>query len=166
MAERFALAYYYVTHEDKARLDSFKAISGDSEKYLVTQFVRGWIGRNREYYLDIARQDAKSREMELSEWANIVITQGIDQLPDYKEELSDVPPSLLRHVVVPPSAIKRPINYIALGKQNVILLKVGVYYDRDSTIGFVSRIVRENLTRNWEKLYKSQVEAEDLNTWR
>jgi hypothetical protein len=41
-------------------------------------------------------------------------------------------------------------------------LRVAILYDRDSSINFVSRIVREHLSRNWAKLYAPQVEAEDF----
>ncbi|WP_245912370.1 hypothetical protein [Brunnivagina elsteri] len=46
-----------------------------------------------------------------------------------------------------------------------VLLKIVVYYDRDGAIGFVSRIVKEHLDRNWDKLYAPQVEAENFETW-
>lgn len=165
MAERFAIAYYYVTPEDKERLDSFREMSGDSEKHLITQYVRGWIGRNRDYYLDLARKDAEARGMDLPSWAKVIVSEGIGGLPNYEKELTDIPPSLLREVVVPPSSVKRPLSYITLGRQNVALLRVGVHFDRDNTIGFISRIVREHIQRNWEKLYSSQVATENFENW-
>jgi hypothetical protein len=45
-------------------------------------------------------------------------------------------------------------------------LRVAILYDRDSSINFVSRIVREHLSRNWDKLYLPQVEAEDFENWK
>jgi hypothetical protein len=166
MAERFLLAYYYVTPEDFKRLEDFRLLAGDSEKYLVTQYVRGWIGKNRNYYLELAKQDAEARNISFQDWGKIVIAKGMEALPNYQKELKSIPPSPLRGVVLPPNIIRRPINYITLGKQNTALLRVGIYYDRDNTIGFVSRIVKEHLDRNWESLYLSQIEAEDFKNWK
>jgi hypothetical protein len=166
MAERFIISYYYVSPQDAERIDAFRECSGDSEKTLITQYVRGWIGRNRDYYLDLARKDAAAREISFREWGEIVVNQGIETLPVYKQELNKIPPSPLRDVVLPPSAERKALNYISLGKQNLALLRVGVHYDRDNAIGFVSRIVKEHLDQNWEKLYASQVEAENFEHWK
>jgi hypothetical protein len=166
MAERFIISYYYASPQDFGRINAFRECSGDSEKALITQYVRGWIGRNRDYYLDLARKDAAAREISFPEWGEIVVAQGIEALPPYQQELSNIPPSPLRDVALTPSAERKTLNYISLGKQNLALLKVGVHYDRDNTIGFVSRIVKEHLDRNWEKLYASQVEAENFKNWK
>lgn len=166
MAERFIISYYYVSPQDAERIDAFRECSGDSEKTLITQYVRGWIGQNRDYYLDLARKDAAAREISFRDWGEIVVSQGIEALPPYKQELSSIPPSLLRDVAIAPSAERKALNYISLGKQNLALLRVGVHYDRDNAIGFVSRIVKEHLDQNWEKLYAFQVKAEDFENWK
>lgn len=44
--------------------------------------------------------------------------------------------------------------------------RLAVFYDRDTIIGFTSRIVYEHLQHNWEKLYTSQVKLEKLENWR
>ena len=166
MAERFIISYYYVSPQDSERIEAFRECSGDSEKTLITQYVRGWIGRNRDYYLDLARKDAEARRIPFRQWGETVIHQGLEALPPYQEELKNILPSPLRDVVLAPSVERKALNYISLGKQNLALLKVGVHYDRDNAIGFVSRIVKEHLDRNWDKLYASQVEAEDFDNWR
>jgi len=166
VAERFIISYYYVSPQDAERIDAFRECSGDSEKTLITQYVRGWIGRNRDYYIDLARQDAVAREMPFQKWGEIVVEKGIEALPPYQKELKGIPPSPLRDVVLPPSAERKALNYISLGKQNLALLRVGIHYDRDNAIGFVSRIVKEHLDRNWEKLYAPQVEAENFDNWK
>lgn len=166
MAERFVISYYYVSPQDSERIEAFRECSGDSEKTLITQYVRGWLGRNRDYYLDLARKDAAAREISFRQWGETVINQGIEVLPVYKQELNNIPPSPLRDVALAPSAERKALNYISLGKQNLALLRVGVHYDRDNAIGFVSRIVKEHLDRNWEKLYASQVAAENFENWK
>jgi hypothetical protein len=166
MAEKLVISYYYVSPQDSGRIEAFRECSGDSEKTLITQYVRGWIGRNRDYYLDLARKDAAAREISFQDWGEIVVKQGIEALPAYKQELNNIPPSPLREIVLAPSADRKALNYISLGKQNLALLRVGVHYDRDNAIGFVSRIVKEHLDRNWEKLYVSQVEAENFENWK
>jgi len=166
MTEKFTISYYYVSPQDSERIEAFREGSGDSEKTLITQYVRGWLGKNRNYYLDLARKDAGAREMSFQEWGEIVVTQGIEVLPSYKQELNNIPPSPLRDVALAPSAERKALNYISLGKQNLALLRVGVHYDRDNAIGFVSRIVKEHLDRNWENLYASQVEAENFENWK
>ncbi|MDF5732255.1 MAG: transposase [Rhizonema sp. PD38] len=170
MPHRYQLAYYYTTPLDSKRIDDFKLASGDSDKILATQFVRGWLGRNREYYLDLAEFDALSRGItDFSEWAKIIVEQGTESLPPYIREIQDNPlisKNPLRDIALPPDVEKRNINYIELGTQNLALLRVAIHYDRDSAVSFVSRIIREHFQRNWEKLYMSQVEAEDYKNWK
>ena len=166
MVWRFTLAYYYATPQDTERIAAFRKLSGDSEKSLITQFVRGWIGRNRDYYLELARNDAIARGISFREWGETVVTKGVEALPPYQQEIKEFPPNPLREVVLTPDAIRNPINYISLGTQNMAFLRVAILYDRDSSINFVSRIVREHLSRNWDKLYAPQVEAEDFENWR
>jgi hypothetical protein len=166
MTEKFTLTYYYISPQDSERIEQFKSCSGDSEKILVTQYVRGWLGRNRDYYLDLARMDAEARGIPFREWGETVVNKGVEALPGYKKEIGDIPPNPLRDIALSPDVIRKGINYIALGKQNLALLKVGVLYDRDNAIGFISRIIKEHLTRNWEKLYLPQVEAENFENWK
>lgn len=166
MAERFIISYYYVSPQDSEKIAAFRECSGDSEKTLITQYVRGWIGRNRDYYLDLARKDAAARKISFQHWGETVVQQGIEALPPYQQELTNISPSPLRDVALAPSAERKALNYLSLGKQNLALLRVGVHYDRDNAIGFVSRIVKEHLDRNWDKLYASQVEAENFENWK
>lgn len=166
MVQKYLLAYYYATPQDIERIDAFRELSGDSEKNLITQYVRGWIGRNRDYYSQLARMDASARGMSFREWGETVVKEGIESLPPYKQEIKDIPPNPLRDIALPPSVERKPLNYISLGTQNLALLKVAIHYDRDNAIGFVSRIVKEHLDRNWEKLYAPQVEAENFENWK
>jgi hypothetical protein len=166
MAERFQIAYYYISPYNADRIKAFLDLSGDSEKSLITQFVRGWIGRNREYCLDLARRDADARGIGFRQWGETVFKEGIEALPDYQKELGDVPSNPLRDVALTPDTVRRPLNYITLGVQNICLLRVAILYDRDNAIGYISRIVKEHLDRNWEKLYASQVDAENFENWR
>jgi hypothetical protein len=166
MVWRFTLAYYYATPQDTERIAAFRKLSGDSEKSLITQFVRGWIGRNRDYYLGLARNDAIARDMSFRDWGETIVTKGVEALPPYQQEIKDISPNPLREIVLTPDAIRNPINYISLGTQNMAFLRVAILYDRDSSINFVSRIVREHLSRNWDKLYAPQVEAENFENWK
>ncbi|SRR5579883_406117 len=165
MAHKYLLAYYYVSPQDAERIDAFRDLSGDSEKTLITQYVRGWFGRNRENYLNLARFDAEKRDISFRQWAEIVVMDGIEALPPYKQEVKDIPENPLKDVVLPPDLVRRGINYIMLGTQNLALLRVAIHYDRDNAVGFVSRIVREHLNRNWDKLYLPQLEAENFESW-
>ena len=165
MAHKYLLAYYYTSPQDAERIDAFRNLSGDSEKNLITQFVRGWIGRNRECYLNLAKFDAEKREISFRQWAEIVVMEGVEALPPYKHEVRDIPENPLKDVVLSPDLVKRGINYIMLGTQNLALLKNAIHYDRDNAVGFVSRIIKEHLDRNWVKLYLPQVEAENFETW-
>lgn len=166
MAERFTLTYYYVSPQDSKRIEEFKNCSGDSEKTLITQYVRGWFSRNRDYYLNLARMDAEARGISFRKWGETVVREGVEALPDYQQEIKDIPSNPLRDVALSPDVIRKGINYIALGSQNLALLRVGILYDRDNAIGFVSRIVKEHLARNWDKLYAPQVEAENFENWK
>jgi hypothetical protein len=166
MAQKFSIAYYYLSPQNAERLEAFRSLSGDSEKNLITQFVRGWLGRNRSYYLELARSDARSRHIAFKQWGEQVYDKGIESLPEYQNEIELPGENPLRDIVLTPDAIRRPLNYITLGVQNICLLRVGIHYDRDNAIGFISRIVKEHLDRNWDALYKSQVEAENFDNWK
>ncbi len=162
---KYNLGYYYVSPLDAERMEAFRKMSADAETTLITQYIRGWIGRNRDYYLTIARIDAASRGISFRSWGETVYNQGIEALPPYKGDIGDIPPNPLRDVALLPNAVKKLVSPIYLGTQNLVLLKVGIYYDRDSSVGFVSRIIREHLDRNWEKLYAPQVAAENFENW-
>ena len=110
--------------------------------------------------------DAEARGISFRKWGETVVKEGIEALPDYQQEIKDIPPNPLRDVALSPDVIRKGINYIALGSQNLALLRVGILYDRDNAIGFVSRIVKEHLARNWDKLYAPQVEAENFENWK
>lgn len=166
MAEKFTLTYYYVSPQDSKRIEDFKNCSGDSEKTLVTQYVRGWLGRNRDYYLKLARMDAEARSIPFRQWGEIVVKEGIEALPPYQQEIKNIPPNPLHTIVLSPDTVRKSINYITLGVQNLALLRVAIHYDRDNAIGFVSRIVKEQLDRNWDQLYAPQVEAENFDNWK
>jgi hypothetical protein len=166
LMNKYPLSYYYVSPQDGKRIDSFRELSGDSEKALVTQYVRGWIARNRDYYLHLAKTDAAAREISFRQWGEAVFKDGVECLPAYKQEVKNLPSNPLWDISLAPDATeRRALNYITLGTQNLVLLKIAVYYDRDGAIGFVSRIVKEHLDRNWDKLYAPQIEAENFETW-
>ncbi|MDZ8139020.1 MAG: transposase [Nostoc sp. DedQUE04] len=165
MAHKYLLSYYYVSPQDAERIDTFREVSGDTEKTLVTQYVRGWIGRHRDYYQQLAKFDALHREISFRQWAEIVVLQGVEALPPYKHEVKDIPDNPLKDVVLSPDVVRRGLNYIMLGTQNLAFLRIGIHYDRDNAVGFVSRIVREQFDRNWDKLYLPQVEAENFENW-
>lgn len=166
MAIRLGVSYYYVTPQDLKRIETFKDVAGDAEKTLVTQYVRGWMSRNRQYYWDLARIDAGARGLNLREWGEVVLGSSMAELPDYKSVPTDIPPDPLRHVAMPATVKKRTLTYITLGRQNAAQVKVGSFYAKDPIVGFVSRIVHEHLNRNWDKLYAPQVEMDNLDNWK
>jgi len=49
--------------------------------------------------------------------------------------------------------------------QNLVLFRVAIHYDRDNSIDVTSKIVKEHFNRNWDKLYLSQVKAENFENW-
>jgi hypothetical protein len=169
MPRRLSLTYYFVSQENNVRLTLFSAVSGDSMKTLVQQYVRGWISRNRQIYMDLANYDAHRRHLSLSTWANIVGTEGVHALPPPSRRVDDfkiVNP--LAHVMRPElahGAVKHTLNYINLSTQNLILFKIANHYDQDSAIGFVSRIIQEHLDRNWDSLYQPQIDFENFENW-
>lgn len=167
MAHKYSLAYYYASPQDTERIDAFKAVSGDSEKTLITQFVRGFIGIHRSAYLKLAKFDAKMREIPFREWAEIVVLQGIEALPPYRYELNDMPENPLKDITLAPNSelVRRGINYIMLGTQNLALFKVAIHYDRDNAVGVTSKMVKNHFDRNWDRYYLSQVEAENFENW-
>ncbi len=168
MAHKYSLAYYYVSPQDAERIDAFKTVSGDSEKTLITQFVRGFIGIHRPAYLELAKFDAQMRGMSFRQWGEIVVMQGMEALPPYRHELKNIPENPLKDIVLAPNSelVRRGINYIMLGTQNLALFKVAIHYDRDNAVGVASKMVKDHFDRNWDKYYLSQVEAENFENWK
>lgn len=125
------------------------------------------VRRNRPYYETLARLDVAKREMDEDEWAEVIVGQGFDALPEYKNPIVDgeISPSPLGHIILPTKVDRRDINYIFLTKQNYILLRTAIYYDGSKIAQYLSRIIYEHLQRNWEPLYAAQVAAETSNDW-
>lgn len=168
MAYRFPMTYYYISPENNERLTAFREATGDSEKVLVTQYVRGWLGRNRRYYTDLAKMDVAKREMNTDEWVETIVDKGVETLSPYKQPIldDDIPRNPLGHVILPSNnMIQRWLNYIELGKQNIALLRVAILYDGGSVTKYISRIIQEHIERNWDTLYAAQVAAEHSNNW-
>lgn len=167
MAYQFPLSYYYVTEQDDQRLDLFSQASGDSRQTLIMQYVRGWLSGNRSYYVALAQLDIAKRQMNEDDWVNIVINEGFDALPEYKIPIveGEIPNNPLNYFPFPKNVIRRDINYINLTKQNYILLKTAIYFDNSKIAQFISKIIYEQLLRNWENLYYPQITAETSNNW-
>ncbi len=166
-ATNYPLGYYYVTTDHAKKIDDFKRTSGDMETVLITQYVRGWLGKNRNFCLDLAKTDADSRGMIFSDWAKSVYEEGFKKLPPLKKELNP-PSSPLKsiHLTAKEELVRRKINNLTLGVQNLVFFKlIENYYYRGKTIDFVSDIVAEHLDRLWDNLYASQVAANDFNNW-
>lgn len=161
------LGYYYVTADHAAKIDEFRRTSGDMEKVLIAQYVRGWLGKNRDFCLDLGRSDAFARGMQFSDWAEFVYQKSIQELPPPKHEVK-LPPSPLANINLPAKEqlVRRKVNNLTLGVQNVVLFKlIDYYYYGDRRIDLVSDIVAEHLNRLWEPLYASQVAANDFSNW-
>lgn len=166
-AVNLPLGYYYVTADHAEKIDEFRRTSGDMEKVLITQYVRGWLGKNRNLCLDLGRSDAAARNMEFGDWAEFIYNKSIHELPPPKHEIK-LPPLPLADINLPAKEklVRRKINNLTLGIQNVVLFKlIEHYYYGGRPIDFVSDIVAEHLNRLWEPLYASQVAANDFNNW-
>lgn len=156
LAHDFLISYYYLTPEDHERVQLFCKISGDKEAGLINQYVRGFIGRNRNYFLELARFDASSRGLSSQQWVDIILPDGMKEMPHYQGEIKaeDIPNNPLAHIAAPDEGkIKRTLNYITLAAQNIAFLQLGIHYDHDSIAGYISRIAREHIARNWDALY-------------
>jgi hypothetical protein len=167
MCQQFALGYYYVSPDDDEKMITFGEVSGDSLNTLVTQYIRGWIGRKRDYYLNLAKMDAQARVLTSEQWVDIMLSEGSKGLPPYETPIIRVEGNPLRDVALLPvdEMVKRQLNYIVLAEQNICLLRVAVLYDGDSLVRYVSRIIKEHLQRNWETLYLPQVQANQTKIW-
>ena len=167
-AQQFSIPYYYLAPEDYNKVELFCTVSGDTETGLINQYVRGWISRNRPYYLELSKLDAQKRQLTSEQWVDIMLDEGVKGLPQYKHDIGngEIQPNPLAHVVMPGGEkIRRNINYIVLAAQNIALLRIAIFYDRDSIAGYISRVVKEHLDRNWEKLYIPQIEAAKSKDW-
>ncbi len=166
MFHKYDLNYYYVSLDHAAKITKFQEVTGDSEVGLITQFVRGWIGRNRPYYTDLAKFDASCRGICLSEWGKIVVFEGMDKLPPLINYQAFPNALLLPELDFPADSVsRRGLKIIKLSMQNVAFLKLAVYYERVEKAILVSKIIKEHLDRNWDTLYEPQVQAEDFTSW-
>ncbi|MBN3993850.1 MAG: transposase [Nostoc sp. NMS2] len=168
LAQEFSISYYYLTPEDSEKVQIFCKVSGDKESTLINQYVRGFIGRNRAYFLELAKFDATSRGLTSEQWVDIVLAEGMRGMPEYQNivKTEDIPKNPLAYIPAPvESKVRRSLNYITLAAQNIAFLHLGIYYDRDSQAGYISRIAREHIDRNWDDLYLRQVEAAQSKVW-
>lgn len=164
-ATNYTLGYYYCSPDHSEKIEKFKAAIGDTETTLISQYVRGLIGRNRDVFLDMARADAKAREMSFKDWGKFVYEKSMQDLPAPKHALKLLP-FPLTNIQLPEDKVRRKLNYITLGAQNLVLFKLAIFYtDNDKGIGFVSKIVTDHLDRLWEPLYASQVAADNFDNW-
>jgi hypothetical protein len=151
LAQDFPISYYYLTPEDYEKVQIFCKISGDKEPGLINQYVRGFIGRNRNYFLELAKLDAVARGLTSEQWVDIILSEGMKGMPSYQGEIGseEIPKNPLAHIVAPSGSdkVKRTLNYITLAAQNVAFLQLGIFYDRDSIAGYISRVVREHIVR-------------------
>lgn len=166
-ATNYPLGYYYVTPDHAKKIDDFKWTSADMETVLVNQFVRGWLGKNRDFCHGLAKSDAVARGMKFSDWARFVYTEGLQELPPYKDEfkLSGLPLQSM-NLTIKEHLVRRKVNNLTLGVQNVVFFKlIEHHYYTGKTIDFVSDIVADHLNRLWEPLYASQIAANDFDNW-
>lgn len=166
-AVNYFLGYYYVSADHASKLDEFKKTSGDMETVLITQYVRGWLGKNRSFCQDLAKSDAAVRGMKYSDWAKCVYGEGFKKLPPHKSEFT-IPALPLKSINLADKEqlLRRKVNNLTLGVQNIVFFKlVENYYYNGKTIELVSDIVAEHLNRLWEPLYASQVAANDFSNW-
>lgn len=167
MAIRFGLSRYYITEENDKRLLEFGEASGDTRQTLIMQFTRGWLGLNRNYFINLAKLDCHKRGMTHDGWATLVVDKGFSGLIDYKFPIleGEIPANPLSHIVLPSQVIEKSVNYITLSRQNYILLRTAIHFDGSGISAYISRIIHEHLQRNWDKLYVPQMEAEQSNNW-
>ncbi|NDJ20995.1 transposase [Nostoc sp. B(2019)] len=167
MAYQFSLSRYYVTPENDEKLEAFSDASGDSRQTLIMQYTRGWLGRNRVYYTQLAILDLRKREISASEWVQIVLGEGFKGLPPYKNPIleDEVSKDPLAHIILPDGVLEKQSNYFALTRQNYLLLRTAIHFDGSSATRFISKIIHEHLIRNWDSLYAAQVVAETSNDW-
>lgn len=164
-ATNYTLGYYYCSSEHSDKIDKFRATVGDTETTLISQYTRGLIGRNRDLFLDLAKADAEAREISFQKWGKMVFDSDMRCLPPAKHRIS-LPPLPLVKTQLTEEKVRRKLNYITLGTQNLVLFKlIQYYYYGDRAIDFVSDIVADHLDRLWDKLYASQVAANDFNNW-
>ncbi|NJN07563.1 MAG: transposase [Richelia sp. RM1_1_1] len=164
-ATNYALGYYYCSPEYSEKIDKFKAAIGDTETTLVSQYTRGLIGRNRDLFLDLAKADAEAREIPFKRWGKLVYESDMRSLPPAKHGIS-LPPLPLVKTQLPEEKVRRKLNYITLGTQNLVFFKLAQhYFYGDRAIDFVSDIVADHLDRLWEPLYASQVAADNFENW-
>ncbi|BAY11172.1 hypothetical protein [Calothrix sp. NIES-2098] len=164
MSIKYHLGYYCLPIDYYQLIDKFLESSGDNEKRIITEYLCDWIDCNREYYLDLAKKDAQSRNISFSEWGKIVVDRGMKALTSYKQPLVELHISPLPPTLSDRYLLKRSITYITISKQNCALLDCAIHYDNDTKVSWISRVINKYI-EDKALGYIAQIEADDLATW-
>lgn len=164
MTIKYSIQYYYLPRDSYSLIEEFLKCSGDYEKRLITEYLCDWIDCNREYYLDLAKQDAQTRNISFSEWGEIVVDRGMKALPSYKQALVELHNNPLLPVLLGRYRLQRFVSYITISKQNVALLKCAIHYDKDTKVNWISRVINKYIEDN-ALGYIAQIKADDLASW-
>lgn len=164
MSERISLTYYYVSPKNHVRIENIKRLTGGTEKGILTEFVREYILLRKEDLLKFAAEDAESKNISLGVWGKTIFEFGINGLPKSSKKPNKVYDPLQNYSLIG-SEIRRPINYITLGKLNAVLYKILMHINEVNSVELTTKIVIEHLDRNWESLYIPQLMAEKFENW-
>lgn len=160
MPERFHISYVYINPETAERIRQVIDLTGDSEKGLIGQIVRGFFKREQQYYVAALRQDAAARGLDQQAYAAILVAGEEKNLPSYQGERPIFSPSPIAHIPDVEGETKG-VNYLFLNKRNRCLLKVARIVDGGSMTQLVSRIIIDHFRVHWEKTYLPQLVFEE-----
>jgi hypothetical protein len=160
----FSISYLHLDPLCADRINQFCLVSGDSKKTFISQQIRGWLKRNRDYYFALLDADIQARNIDRQEWVRIVSEGLYESLPAPVKHI-DLKSDPILEVSLPDELDKFFISSITLSRLNYVLLRNGIHHSRISTVSFLSRVITDHLNRRWSDLYEPHVLKQDIKNW-
>lgn len=159
MAAKFNLHYLYITDESSEKIQRILDLTGSTEKAFISQVINEYFIREKIYYVEALRLDARARSIREQEYLKILIEQDEKALPRYTSDRPIFKPSPIA-MLPDVEGNRRITNYILLNRRNTCLLKIASIVERARMSQLVGRLMVDHLRQNWDTVYLPQFKFE------
>lgn len=130
-----------------------------TEKAFISQVINEYFIREKVYYVEALRLDARARSICEQEYLKILIEQDEKALPRYTSDRPIFKPSPIA-MLPDVEGNRRITNYILLNRRNTCLLKIASIVERARMSQLVGRLMVDHLRQNWDTVYLPQFKFE------
>ena len=130
-----------------------------TEKAFISQVINEYFIREKVYYVEALRLDARARSIREQEYLKILIEQDEKALPRYTSDRPIFKPSPIA-MLPDVEGNRRITNYILLNRRNTCLLKIASIVERARMSQLVGRLMVDHLRQNWDTVYLPQFKFE------